>query len=44
MSLPPMYRRSVLMAEEFLLLYINDQTGKKIICSAKIEPAFGARC
>jgi len=30
------------MAEEFLLLCINGQTGKKIISSAKIEPALGA--
>ena len=29
------------MAEEFLLLCFDDQTGKKIISSDKIEPALG---
>ena len=30
------------MAEEFLLLCFDDQTGKKIISSDKIEPGLGA--
>ena len=29
------------MAEEFLLLCFDDQTGKKIISSDKIEPGLG---
>ena len=33
--------RGVLIAEEFLLLCFDDQTGKKIISSDKIEPALG---
>ena len=35
------YGRQVLMAEEFLLLCFDGQTGKKIISSDKIEPALG---
>ncbi len=31
----------MLLAEEFLLLCIDDRTGKKIISDAKIEPALG---
>jgi len=32
------------MAEEFLLLCFDDQTGKKIISSDKIERRSAARC
>jgi hypothetical protein len=31
--------RAMLIAEEFLLLCFDDQTGKKIISSDRIEPA-----
>jgi hypothetical protein len=35
------YRSGMLIAEEFLLLCYDDQTGKKIISDDRIEPALG---
>ena len=36
------YRRAVLLAEEFLLLCLDDESGKKTLSSEKLPPALGA--